>query len=350
MRYPFFLLTRSIFSPLFLLFILLFIACAEQPDIPPRNNYLNHPPVSIDISDQYIFVAESGTGGGITILDRSTLTVAKQIHQYNDNIVFDNARYIKYIPEKNLIVYADSTNEPKLFTVIYEPSDTRVYNLEFAYIINGIDTILDNDPNPDIIDLIWASGRAGNGYEVSYNKYDITNIFEPYITIYAEITPYMTRGCTTTEDYFIGAMEQWGIYIVQKNDQLTHIASLDTPGSATDVAYKGGYIFVADAYRGLQVIDANDIAHPILLETAERETSGEATSIDIYDKYLALASGTGGVYIYDISIPQAPVQIDRYLFSVIGRPTQVKFYQNHLYIARTTNSSVSTNAILCYTF
>jgi len=305
---------------------------------------LTNAPIALDISDDYIFIAEAETG--ITLLDTATGSQISTIQGYNSEIPFTQLAYIKYIPARNLLIISNNTHpDKKLFTATINENYHQLYDLEFSYLISGIEYNITDNYN--ILKLYWASQQAGNTYQVSVNEYNIVpNPFEPYIPIYSEIMPFRTRGTTSTDEYFITAMEQWGVYIVKRDETLEHIATIDTPGSAYDVAIYSKYVYVADAYRGLQVIDLSTMS----LTGIERSTSGEATSIDAYNGYLALASGTGGVYIYDISNPSNPKQIKRLLFSEIGRPNMVKFYGDALYIARTTNSSITSNAILKYEY
>jgi len=305
---------------------------------------LTNAPIAFDISDDYIFIAEAETG--ITILDTATGTQQATIAGYNTEIPFSQLSYIKYIPDRNLLIISNDTHpDRKLFTATMNGTIPQLYDLEFRYQISGIE--YSTTDNYDILQLYWASQQAGNTYQVSVNQYNIVpNPFEPYMPINYGAMPFRTQGTASSNEYFIAAMEQWGVYIVKKDETLEHIATIDTPGSAYDVVIYGNYVYVADLYRGLQIIDLATMQ----LTGIERQTSGEATSIDAQNGYLAVASGTGGVYIYNISNPRNPVQIKRLLFSEIGRPNMVRFHNNALYIARTTNSSITTNAILKYEY
>jgi len=85
------------------------------------------------------------------------------------------------------------------------------------------------------------------------------------------------------------------------------LSSVDTPGKARRVALAGDIAFVADAYRGLQIVDVSDPRNPVIIGSVN-------TLSDVYDVALFgnLAFVTGelqneDLIVLDVSDPRNPV-------------------------------------------
>jgi hypothetical protein len=95
----------------------------------------------------------------------------------------------------------------------------------------------------------------------------------------------------------------------------------DTPSSALAVFAKGGYVYVADDYGGLQIFDLPDTipafdhdapyeAIPELISSLN--TSGRTKDVHVVNNYCYLADGSGGLKIIDITNPASPVFLAAY--------------------------------------
>lgn len=102
---------------------------------------------------------------------------------------------------------------------------------------------------------------------------------------------------------------------------------VDTPGEATHLAVQDGYIFAADGFNGLAIIDANipyDLGYVTNWTAAGLDN---AVDIAVYDKYLAIADEENGVYFVDITQAEHPVYISS--FQTI-KPTSLNFSDDGL--------------------
>jgi hypothetical protein len=301
-------------------------------------------PFYIDISDDYVFVAEDQTG--FSYFSRGSATLHRRVSDYFDSKDLTNqrqlrnTRFIRYIPERNLLFIGDETGSNASFIWSYrvDPTDTGVLvltNLEWRRIVR--DLVYDIVPtNPDLIYAYWGSFTDAQIYKIHKCIHDM--YFDPdYDSVFEEISsmnlPNQSFGITLDGEYIIMSLGQWGVNVYHKEPVISLVATVDTPGQALDVAINGSVIYVADRHFGLQVIDATDRSAPVLLSGVAQNTSGFATSVDFLGNTLALASGSGGVYIYDISDPFLPVFVERMYMSTIGFANKVKFFGDDLYIA-----------------
>ncbi len=79
------------------------------------------------------------------------------------------------------------------------------------------------------------------------------------------------------------------------------IASLNTPGTAVDVAVAENLALVADGPAGIALVDVTDPASPSLIR--QIDTSGSATAVAIGNVRAAVADGDGGLLILDVADP-----------------------------------------------
>ena len=89
------------------------------------------------------------------------------------------------------------------------------------------------------------------------------------------------------------------------------MATADTTGVARGVEVVGNYAYIADDYKGVQVIDVSNPSSPRLVG-AQISTDAPALSLRAQGRYLYLAKagsisgGADGLVVFDISNPVAP--------------------------------------------
>ncbi|MCP4675946.1 MAG: hypothetical protein GY854_10655, partial [Deltaproteobacteria bacterium] len=77
---------------------------------------------------------------------------------------------------------------------------------------------------------------------------------------------------------------------------------------AADVVIDGDYAYVADAYRGLVVVDISDPAAP--REVASEHTLGYTRRIAKFGDTVYLSAGLFGIQVMDVSVPTQPKWVD----------------------------------------
>jgi hypothetical protein len=84
--------------------------------------------------------------------------------------------------------------------------------------------------------------------------------------------------------------------------QVTVLGTLDTPGTALDVAYDGRYAYLADGEGGLRMIDVSDPSNPV--EVDAFDTAGRAANVATDGDQIYLADETGGLLVFSVVKPQ----------------------------------------------
>jgi hypothetical protein len=112
--------------------------------------------------------------------------------------------------------------------------------------------------------------------------------------------------------------------------------TLDTSGSANDVALAGGYAFVADGGAGLQIIDVTSpsgAATPLAL-------SGYARGIAYASGTAYVAAGDAGLHLVDVTTPTAPAVLAQMVSGYAAQSVAV--YGDYAYV------SVGDTGVLVY--
>jgi len=304
-------------------------------------------PVSIDVSHDYLIVAENATG--VSLFDRSTGSLYQRIENVyilganNDSteVQLRSTYMVKYVPERNYLfighdynaggdasricLFGARINDPREPVRQIFSSGSRSYVNDLFYEIN--------EGNDRVFSAFWNS-LSGNNFKmmrfrVNVNPGQFDDPFEE-VWVSNDLTPNQTNGIAVFEDFIITSMGQYGVYIVRRDD-FSHVSTTYTPGEAQDVKIKENYIYVADRHFGLQVIDATDMYAPKIIKNAARNTTGYATTLDICDDILALSSNSGGIYLFNITNPSNPKLITR--DANYGYVYKVRFYEKDLYVA-----------------
>jgi hypothetical protein len=104
---------------------------------------------------------------------------------------------------------------------------------------------------------------------------------------------------------------------------------VETPGSAYDVDYSDGYLYVADYFGGLVVIDATDPGQMVQVAQVVPEGASRCEKV-IAEGYMAVVMDSyDGMYVFDVSVPASPVLLD---IIELPEPTGMKFYNGWLLI------------------
>jgi len=82
------------------------------------------------------------------------------------------------------------------------------------------------------------------------------------------------------------------------------IGSVDTPGYARWVMVSGSYAYVADDYKGLQVIDVGNPRNPAIAGSVD--TPGNAKKVFVSGSFAYVADYWDGFHIVNISNPATP--------------------------------------------
>jgi len=91
---------------------------------------------------------------------------------------------------------------------------------------------------------------------------------------------------------------------------LTFRSAIDTKDEAQSVFVQGDYAYVADSWKGLQVIDISDPSFPSIIGSLE--TIGAAGHISVVGSYAYISCAYSGLVIIDVSIPSTPQYIGKY--------------------------------------
>ena len=93
------------------------------------------------------------------------------------------------------------------------------------------------------------------------------------------------------------------------------ISSIQTPGVATGIKYRDGYVYLTDNQSGLYVVDVRNRRRPRTV--AIQPTSGGAVGLDLFlsdadETFGYVADGNRGLQVIDLSIPNRPQWLHRY--------------------------------------
>jgi hypothetical protein len=134
---------------------------------------------------------------------------------------------------------------------------------------------------------------------------------------------YTTSDCSENEVCYLSRCH------FREEIPLKFIGSLDTPGSARGITAKGNYAYVADGWKGLQIIDISDPSSP--KEVGNLDTPGWAYGITAKGNYAYVADAGGGLRIIDISDPSFPKEVGS--LDTPGEVQDITVVDNYVYLA-----------------
>ncbi|MCK4358197.1 MAG: hypothetical protein KAW92_05540 [Candidatus Cloacimonetes bacterium] len=268
------------------------------------------------VSNNIIYVAQDETG--IIIFNRGNGSI---IWEKNDN----PAEYITVLEQDSFMI---SYDDPTFHTYNFANFDS-VYEIGYGTLTDAYVR------HPELITI----NTLKDTFTVSYiTKHDFF-IKECFINVYGFWETLETIhwifynkdliDYEINEDYIYLAVSQWGLLIIDYNEQIIGIG--DTPGQALALKIVGNYAYIADREAGLQVIDISDIENPELIYSFD--TSGLAQSVDVEEDYLVVGSGGGGVYLFDVSDKATPKFLDRLDDYYIGYTYKAILSNGEIFVA-----------------
>jgi hypothetical protein len=85
------------------------------------------------------------------------------------------------------------------------------------------------------------------------------------------------------------------------------VATLDTPGNATDVSIQQNVALIADGAAGVALVDLTDPLRPALLQQVD--TPGNAQAVGLSGSRAAIADGDSGLMILNVANPGSPSMV-----------------------------------------
>ncbi|MDY6915351.1 MAG: hypothetical protein SVM86_03415 [Candidatus Cloacimonadota bacterium] len=308
------------FRYVFIVFIVLLTACAQQSDPFEPSRVLqveSYYPTrgfarDFSINDSLLFIAADQAG--FTVYNHLTKTKLCNYYQ-----TFENARLIHAVNRDSLLFIYDRYGEYAGIRIfdITEPSQPQEEMLLTGRSVDAMHCIPKNNGT---IEVITASSN-----KLKYGEYDGV-FWYSYSIIYENAI----EGFDIDDEYFYVCGEQIGVYITSRESgELLTI--YDTPGNALAVKKVDNHLFVANKQEGFSVIDISNLQNPE--ELFWQDTSGYAQDLDLYANFLAIGSGGGGVYLYDISNLADVKLLDRIEEREIGYVYRVQFFDGDLFAA-----------------
>ncbi len=125
------------------------------------------------------------------------------------------------------------------------------------------------------------------------------------------------RGMDMTEDtLFFICLDERGIIalapdLMQTTNLTDSIGWIETPGAAYDVVYQDGYLFVADYFGGLVVIDAADPTNMTLGAQVGPRGADRCEKVIVDGADAVLMDRYDGLFVFDVSNPTSPVILEQ---------------------------------------
>lgn len=131
--------------------------------------------------------------------------------------------------------------------------------------------------------------------------------------------------------------EPSGLHIIDISNPLApkETGYSDTLGSAGQLVYKDGYVYVADGNKGyiLSIFDVTDTSSPFIAGSYPSEYSEKSSiyDIDLKGNYAYVAQSELGMFIFDISQPTVPVLVGK-IFTKDDKITGIAISGDYAYL------------------
>ncbi len=215
-------------------------------------------------------------------------------------------------------------------------------------------------PNSQFREWLFES-KTGNVGFVEFNTPGSGNTFSiPPIVMELPLTPDSDAdGLHDDAEYIIGTNASNadsdgdgladGAEIAQGLDPLDGIpatigivGSVDTPGTAVDVAAFNDVVILADSGEGVQILNVFNRLEPRIM--AQIDTPGSATRVALSGNLVAVADGAAGLAIIDISDPPASSIIHQVGAATLGGNARaVATVANIAYVGTSGNEVVTVD-------
>ena len=260
--------------------------------------------------------------GGITVID---------IHDVS------NPEYVESWPSSRLVkrIKVAPVNR-LLFT--YESGSNygmKIYSIDQKMMVSegfssgGRDLAILEEPGS-----FWAfatdvsDGLVGNKYMYTQGYWLVEDAIVPFLPPLGEY-----RGMDIVGDSLIyTCLDERGVIAVGVDLELTanapdSIGWADTPGAARDVVYQDGYLYIADYFNGLIVMDASEPSNLQVVAQATPRGVSRCTKVAIEGETAAVLDDFDGIYLFNISVPSAPIYMD---LINLPEPSGLSFYNGLL--------------------
>lgn len=214
------------------------------------------------------------------------------------------------VSDRNNQYYYNTTNPDSLTLYDGTGGSTQTNDL----IALGLYSETENDS------LMLFSGDSNDGVRFSlYEAFDFGGLISWAGIASSETQDTLTRGRALGLAHdgalVLSAQDQLGVVVYDyanfRSDPVPKLrGSLDTPGSARNIASGDSLAYIADGRFGVQIISYEN--PDSLTWLGETEVPGYANDIAYFHSFVSVASGDGGTILVDVSNPAAPLVADQY--------------------------------------
>ncbi|WP_423148421.1 hypothetical protein [Rubrolithibacter danxiaensis] len=214
---------------------------------------------SVSISDNDVFVTSGNTNGGVSVIDKNSLTVKK-------TIALDGAKDIAVNSSEFTVLSGAYAGAAKQTLGVY---DRTTYQLKRS---SDVPAGINSDAKSNIAAtanaILLSNGTAGITMwsSTSGTKLDAINLPSVIENIAQE--DIYTNSVSVADNYVYGANGAAGLVVSRVNSQKTGLEIMgiaDVTGSANYVKAANGLIFVASGKGGLQIykLESKAVAPPV---------------------------------------------------------------------------------------
>ena len=177
--------------------------------------------------------------------------------------------------------------------------------------LRGFD-FLEGSDNLWVFETDVTEGFRGNYYQNEGGQWLVFDEINPLLAPLGEF-----RGMILLGDSLVFAcLDERGIIalapdLMQTTNPVDSIGWVETPGAAYDVVYQDGYLFVADYFGGLVVIDAADPTNMTLAAQVVPRGADRCVKVIVDGTFAVLMDQYDGLFVFDVSVPTSPVILEQ---------------------------------------
>ena len=295
-----------------LLTIVILVGCGERnTPLQPETYYrlisqVQTPGLSQDVCviNDTAYVADNA--GGITVIDILDASDPVYVESWSSTQL---VKRIKAAPQNRLVIAYETGGADGV--KLYSIDSKQIVAESFDAGLRGLDVM-------EYVDSLWiletdiTEGLRGDFY-INTGSYWSRTTGLPWTQ--APLGEY--RGMAVAQDTIAftclderGVMA-WSLDLVQTTNPPDSIGWVETPGVAYDVAYQDGYLYIADYFAGLAVVDASDLTSLSLVAQVVPQGANRCVRVAVDGTTAAVLDSYDGIYVFNISIPEAPIVIER---------------------------------------
>lgn len=169
---------------------------------------------------------------------------------------------------------------------------------------------------------------------------DATNPVAPVITAMRRNVvggPNYSNRIVHNGSYLFSAVNVTGVQIFSTPtaNQINLVSTLDTPGSAGDIAIQGNRLYIADGQNGLVIADISNPATPFILGTALPPAGMQYSGVTVEGGHAYLTRSDNSAVVIDVSTPSSPVT--QGVYTTAGTTDRLAVQGGKLYMRSFTN-------------